>query len=384
MTETQILFGILALLCLSDSVVWIRSVSVLFYQGWAGAFSHRDSSPFGNVHGGLFPLNPLPWNSAYFAYWTPVSFSPTALCNFAVPCPGRATLHSASRDWLPYRDITSAAAREKDLLINGRRFARCGTPREAQRLARLITQLSTLGEDRRARAIHDHLAATLSPSEAGRRHALVQQVAAPVRILCSVFFMMLFGVTPLLVKMFDFNTLLWPLLGTVLILLGAITVTYYRADRALNPGRRLERIGNVVKMIFCPPAAIRSTDLLTLDALADFHPLVVATVLYGTKPTSFYGDVIRDCLHPLPVKNGAPAAIATVTWYASAHREAVLRFFKAEFPQAHALAMQAPKKEGAARGYCPRCLSQFTRTDGPCSDCAGIALVEIPPVETPP
>jgi len=378
MTDTQVLCGILVLLYLSDAVVWIRSVGVLFYQGWAGAFSHRGSSPFGNINGGLFLLNPLPWNVAYFAYWTPLSLSPTGICNFGIPCPGRAVFHSASRDWLPFQRIASVTAEEKNLLINGRVFSKCGTPREARQLARLITRLGALGEDQRAKAISDHLASTLSYSDARRRHALVQQAAAPVRLFASIFFALLFVVTPLLAVFLSLPAALWSLLASTLVGVGAITVAYFRADRVLNPKRRLERIGNVVKMIFCPPVAIRATDLLTLDSMADFHPLLVAAVLFESKPTAFYGEVIRDCLHPLPLKNTEPAAAATATWYSAAQREAVTVFFKAQFPQAHEQIVRAPKGDGIARSYCPRCLSQFTRVDGPCSDCAGVGLIEIP------
>jgi hypothetical protein len=117
---------------------------------------------------------------------------------------------------------------------------------------------------------------------------------------------------------------------------------------------------------------------LTLDALATFHPFVIANVLFKGNATNFYTDVVRDYLHPLPVNDAAPEAKEIADWFFSQSRDEAIHAFRSKNTQLYAEIVKAPEWDKNSKAYCPRCQSQFTRADGGCSDCLGINLIEIP------
>jgi hypothetical protein len=50
----------------------------------------------------------------------------------------------------------------------------------------------------------------------------------------------------------------------------------------------------MVKMILCPPVALRAADVLTKNLLAEFSPIVLANVLTGSGEKEFVRSFVLD------------------------------------------------------------------------------------------
>ena len=124
-------------------------------------------------------------------------------------------------------------------------------------------------------------------------------------------------------------------------------------------------------MILCPPVSIRAADILTRDLLAEYSPIVLASVLPGSGEKQFVRSVILDLQHPLKHEVSEADAEKTILWTASEQLKVCLkngRFVKPE-------ELLAPtQREENSIAYCPRCRCQFVVADGECSDCPGVEL----------
>jgi hypothetical protein len=127
-----------------------------------------------------------------------------------------------------------------------------------------------------------------------------------------------------------------------------------------------------VKMILCPPVSIRASDILTKNLLAEYSPIVLASILPGAHEPQFVRGVILDLQHPLGHEVSDEAAVQTITWMAHEQLNVCLdqKYLKPE-----ELLAPAQREENAI-AYCPRCRCQFVVSAGECPDCPGVALVD--------
>jgi len=374
MSETQILFGILVLIYLSDCVTWIGNSSVLFYVDLVSHWAHRSSSPLGNQKGGIFPLNPLPWSQAVMAYWTPISLSPVGISSFTEQNPDRSSSSNPTCLTLHYSDIAKTSSDGKKLRVNGQHFANCDSATRATSLADLINRLGSMQEEDRTRELRRYYRSTLDSSAAAERFDLVQRCVDPVRFYAFVLFFMLFVAAPALSAAIGFVTILLPTIAIIVGVTVVISISFFRAHKELYPANSTERFSNTLKMLLCPPVAIRAPDLLTLESMAHFHPLLVSFVL-SRKSGTFMEAVIRDLLNPL--KLGHENLVTE--WHLSENRTAIEEFLTRHLPEEVQRASMPPSWDRISKSYCPRCLTQFSHPSGHCSDCRGVALISTPP-----
>ena len=134
---------------------------------------------------------------------------------------------------------------------------------------------------------------------------------------------------------------------------------------------------NVIQMALCPPVAIRTCDLLSLDAMSRFHPVLTGTLLLGNNAAFFYGPIVRDMQYPLNCGRNDSAMLEITSWHADAERAAIASFLKTEQPSAFEDCFAPPAWDKVSTSYCPRCLCQFTISSGECPDCPGVGILPI-------
>ncbi|MEI6969982.1 MAG: hypothetical protein WCL44_00570 [bacterium] len=374
MSEGSLLFLILALLYSFDCLLWVRKRSVLFVSPWCRRWRTKSGSRLaGNDNGGLAFLNPLPPLGRVFAgFWIPVSISPAGVSNTNLRTVGTPSLVDQSCRTLPFDQVRTAGHDDRWLLINGDRFARCGSADQARALAELVKHAGGSPAAGREKIITGFIRRSFSKADAAARLELTGRVTAWVRRTCIVFFLFLYVAVPLTACLFPLGRVILPVAVVMWAAAAAVAVQYYRAHRILHPARRGERIMTVIQMILCPPVAIRACDLVSLEAMQDFHPVLTARMLLGDESHGFCCPVVRDLQHPLRWDRSDAQTLEVASWFARAELAAITGFLETGCARASGECRQQPVWDGVSTGYCPRCLCQFNTAAGECPDCPGV------------
>jgi hypothetical protein len=262
------------------------------------------------------------------------------------------------------------------LLVNGERFAKCATARQAKTLAKLIAEMTKVSVAKRERLARTWISKQFAMDDAAARLREGNAVIQPMRELSLILFLFLFVVTPVLVSSFGLMGLIIPVAAVMVILAVLIGILFYRVHKQLFPAESSERFENLVKMILCPPVSMRAPDILTRNLLAEYSPIVVASLLTGSSEQQFMRAFILDLQHPLKHEVSDEAAEKTIGWTAAEQLNICLEQVKAgRYLKAEELSAPTQREENSI-SYCPRCRCQFVVNAVECPDCPGVVLVD--------
>src|SRR5207302_9775862 len=121
MGELQRLLLVIALIYLSECMVWVRRGAFAFGTWWVRNFHLRHPSALlGNQRGGLLLANPLPpLGTVFVSQLIPLSLSPEGVFAYTSAC-----LNPAGRPWqtakyVRFEDILEVAVEGRKMLVNG-------------------------------------------------------------------------------------------------------------------------------------------------------------------------------------------------------------------------------------------------------------------------
>jgi hypothetical protein len=369
--EGQTLLLILVLLYLSECVIWMKRESVAFVAAWGSKWRLARPSPWlGNARGGILLLNPLPpAGRVFLSHLSPISISPSGVCAFNLQTlPSEARSLDQTGDFVPFGKIKDAGVDGAYLTINNERFAKCATPKQARALAKVILATAKASASKRESMARSWIAKQFSTKEATSHLKESQALIKPIQSLSLILFLFLFVFTPVLGSIYGLMTFIIPVAVVMVALAVEIAILFHRVHKKLYPAESSERLENVVKMILCPPVAIRAADILTKNLLAEFSPIVLASVLPGSDQQQFVRSVVLDLKYPLKQELSDANAVEVVTWTANEALNACLGLKPEDL-----LAPAQPEQNSLS--YCPRCRCQFVVAGGECSDCPGVKLV---------
>ena len=379
MSEAQTLLLILILLYLSECLIWVKRESVAFVSSMGGRWRLKvPPSWLGNANGGILLLNPLPpAGRVFLSHLSPISISPSGICAYNLQTlPSEARAPGQTGHFLPFSKITRSTTDGVYLLVNGERFAKCATARQARTLAKLIGEMAKTSAAKRERLARTWISKQFAMDDAAARLSEGNAVIQPMRELSLMLFLFLFVVTPVLVSSFGLMGLIIPVAAVMLILAVLIGILFYRAHKHLFPSETSERFEGLVKMILCPPVSIRAPDILTRNLLAEYSPIVLASLLTGSSEQQFVRAFILDLQHPLKHEVSDETAAKTIHWTASEQLNICLEQVKAgHYLKPEDLSVPTQREENSI-SYCPRCRCQFVVRAVECPDCPGVVLVE--------
>lgn len=370
-TDGESLLFILVLLYLTECLMWVKKQSVAFVTTWGRSW--RLATPkswLGNANGALLFLSPLPPpGQVCLSHLLPVSISPSGVCNFnsqVLPMGSRPATQTG--EFVPFSSITKAGSDGAYLVVNGEKFAKCATAKQAKALASVIKSAAEAKGARRESIVRAWMAKQFDAREGERLWRQAQEEIGSVQGVCTLLFLFLYVATPVLVTIFGLQRLLIPC-GVVMVALAVlIGVMFFRAHRKFYPHETQERVENLLKMILCPPVSMRAGDILTRNLLAEYSPIVVARVLAASREQQFVRAFVLDLKHPLKHEVTDAKAVETIEWATAEQLRACLDFVDAS--------LLAPvEREGESVAYCPRCGIQFVVSEGECPDCPGVELV---------
>jgi len=377
--EGQTLLLILIVLYLSECLIWVKRESVAFVCTFGGRW--RLSVPpswLGNANGGILLLNPLPPpGRVLLSHLWPISISPAGICAFNLQTlPFDARSPHQTGQFLPFSKIKDARTDGSYLVINKERFAKCATAKQAKALAKLIAAMAKASSSKREAMARKWVAKQFSVDEAAAVLKESEALIEPIESLSVILFLFLFAFTPALAFTFGLMPLIVPAACVMVALAVLIAIMFRRAHKKLYPDQSSERLESLVKMILSPPVSIRAADILTKNLLAEYGPIVLASVLPGASEQQFVRSVILDLQHPLRHEISDEAALQTITWTANEQLNVCLDQIKAgRYLKPEELLAPTQREENSI-AYCPRCRCQFVVNANECPDCPGVALVD--------
>ncbi len=378
-SDGQTLLLVLALLYFAECLIWVKKQSVAFVSNSGRRWRLAAPIPWlGNANGAMLILNPLPPPGRVFmSHVLPVSISPSGLCAFNLQ-----TLPSGSRpatqsgEFVSFDSIKKTSTDGAYLVVNGEKFARCATPKQAKALASIIDAVIAAKPARREALLRSWLTKQFDARAATRVWREAEESIGVIRWTCSIFFVFMFVGMPVLVTLFGLEQLIIPLAVGILALAVQIGILFFLAHRKLFPAESHERFESMAKMILCPPVSLRAADVLTRNLLAEFSPIVVANVLAGPGARQFAREFVLDLQHPLKHEVTDAKAVETIDWMNAAQLKACVEHVQRDGKITLESLLQAADREGESVSYCPRCGVQFVIGAGDeCPDCPGVGLV---------
>lgn len=392
LSDTEIIFLILAAFYLSECSIWLRR-QIQGFSSIGGRFRRlRTLSFVENNEGGLVVTNLLPFTTTFLCEEWPIAISPAGIDrlvdlrdssgadsdtggSIAVPPPFPA-----------FDEIQSIRAVERQVLVNDRRIAHVGLPAQARFMAELLQNVWKTPAAQREAAIDAQLAQATDVQVVTDRITRLRADSLPLRFNCSTLFVFSFVLLPY----FYFRHVavpinLWLLVGLFFILWYWTILSFYLAHRRCYPEGRGERRKSALLMCISPAMAMRAAEILLRPALVSRHPLAVAasvcsrTDLIDAARISLF-DLSAAISGSRAADGRSPVASVVTDWY----REHLKRSLEGVIRQAgiepHDL-MAAPVPDADARSYCPRCLTQFVLIEGACESCGGVRLTALAPSE---
>jgi len=378
LSDAQTLFLVLVLLYLSECLVWMKRHSVAFISGLGGGGRVTYPHPWlGNASGGILFLNPLPpAGKVFLSHLSPISISPSGICAFnlqTLPSGGRVSDQTGRS--LSFAEMKQAGTDGAYLLVNKEKFAKCATPAQAKKLATFIAEMIKASPEQRESLARAWITNQFDLDAAGERLREGRKTIKLIQAVSWGFFLFLFLFVPVWVSTVG---LLEPLLLIALLMvIGAIRIgtLFHTAHKKLYPEEKSERIESLVKMILCPPAAVRATDLLTRNMLADYSPIVLADLLTAKLERRFVRAFILDLQYPLKHEVVDETAKGILNWSAAEQLSASLEYVKSGRFGKMAELLSAAQRAANSISYCPRCECQFVVHSVDCVDCPGVELI---------
>lgn len=377
MTDGQLLLLILWLVYATDCFVWLDKHSLMMSTWWGRTWKALTASPYlGSSAGGAVILNPFPpFGKFCLTRLLPLSVSPDNVAAYNAQTVAEGGRPPQSGRVFTYDEINSVSTRETEMLINEEVFCDLRHHEAAQCLTRLIEQLRQAPMEKRQVLIKAFWAHRLNASTARQKIEESMNDIVGLRIACAVLFCVVYAVIPLSTLHYGVNRFIIPGAIGMVLLAVPITFEYFCIHRRRYPLLKSDRVSHAVKMMLCPPVAIRATDLLMAKAASSLDVLALAPVLlHGAALKAFIIQYVRDLRHPLALEQDSDALMSTCMWQNNAILE-VARTLIPDVDAALAEMSAGPARDSeASKTYCPRCFVQLTVSEGTCPDCAGVPL----------
>lgn len=369
---------VLVLVYLSDCYVWLRRSAWAFVSRTNVFWSARRPRPlFSSGNGGLVLLNPLPpFGSVLAAHAVPAAVSPAGVTTYTGFVDDDLSETPAPVVTRSFDTPLAALAQGNTVVVDGSPLVICSSARQANRFARLLRDASSTEPDRRPDLIRAYWARSFAGDAAYLAIHAAGLRLGTLKLLCGVMFAHVFVLAPLAVWLTGLAAALLPAAAAMFGIAVLAGVEYHGIHALAYPELKQERIANTVKMILCPPAAIRAQDLIMQHACEDNHPLAVAKALLTPARCRQVGRHYRARLaHPIVLDGVGRAELDILRW----HNALLLSFVEATLGAAPA---GEPSPDATTSGIgalgfsCPRCGSRYSQPRVECPDCPGVRLAD--------
>lgn len=322
----------------------------------------------------------MPWDVGLVAAPWPISIADGAVANR----PSHALfderpVETFAPRCLRFDELEAVTFHERELWVNGQRFAVTAGRAQSEELTQLLRRLRDAPpespEDRGdilRRAMRRHLGDRRA-AKRWKRFLIESGVAKRVSVMLALLIFVALPLVYVYLGLENYWRVLIPIYGG-LVAMGGLEVD--RLYRRLYPKRVGERWKQVLLTIVAPTHAMRLADLVAHELLATHHPAVVARAA-GTPRQAEQAarETWLSLHHPRIPPEPDPADVAEVVSTARQRwREALDAWFARHDVETTGWDQAPSRTSPSCVAYCPRCGSQYVEADAGCRACGGLAL----------
>ncbi len=377
LSDVEWIFVILAVLYLSETLVWVRPGVVPFVSTWGVIGSSRRRRRLtGNEHGDLLLTGLLPFDVTVLTEPLPLSVSDDGVVAFVAAAPLQHERRQHTGAVFSWGQLSGTTAHGRSVKIGDELLCTHRSDRAAAHLATKLRELAACEPAARAVQIEAWRAEQFDSARVGKRIRIWEEATVAVRI----------GATLLLLWLAPVGVSLsygWPISpdGIVVAIYLAIFFGLWWATalaavlghRHLYPQNRAGRLTQTLYSLLSPAVPMRLADVLGRDLLDFEHPLAVSAA--ADSPEQFRAvaeRVIRDATYPQMPEE--PSELSdTAREIVRTSRQADLQLLKqlltARDVAYDSLLVPPPSENQGALSYCPRCHSDFLLPLSHCDAC---------------
>jgi len=320
-------------------------------------------------------LNPFtPISLEYLANVPRISLSPAGVCSYVIKDYLDTNKMSQEQTTWLFDDIKQICANDSMVMINGAFFVSCSCNKQAKYYVDIVNNTKSLKISDRGKYLLEVITRQFSSKQILEEINTISSNLRWLRVACSLLFFGTFIVAPGAVLLYSLEKMIIPIILLLYSLAVPVAVLNYSAQKNLIKNGLGSRVVAIIKIILCPPMAIRLPSEISLTALAQFHPIPVIVTILGDTGLSFYLESVRKLMHPLQMHSENPVSNDIIDWYSEAEYNAFLHFGKTRYGTSFDSCGAAPIQESGSQSYCPRCLTQYKISVGTCSNCKGVML----------
>jgi hypothetical protein len=362
MVEWREIGLVLIALYLLECVFWLRAGLVAFVSGFGAARATVSSETGVRSFPDFGPW--VPFGLRFKVQQWPVMVSPTGIQQGSPFLLVRSLQVRPFGRSVRFEEITSIAADNRDLLVNGESFAHFADHASARRFAARLQAIRKLPERERAHEINAWLAERLDPQHVATKWSEFRRRTRGIRVISTLQFVVLVLTVPTLLWMLVAVSQIWLLLLEVWVgLLVLHSILFVRAHRALYPGATGSLIQSLVLHTLVPVTVTRASIHLSEKVLIDHEPLAVAKLLAGaTEFRTLARHVLGGVTQPSRLGQSEISH-----WFAE-HFTATAERLLLELPHDQVFAMPE-QRDADGLTYCPRCHEQYVVSEGCCQTC---------------
>jgi hypothetical protein len=349
MSELESLFLIVLVIYLVQCIYWVAPGAAVFALSLRGrgkrkqrGFVWQALKTEGFLAWPLPPLTPLA-----VAVWPAFELNPDGVA-----------FRSGDGEWttVPWDRLTMTRS-ESRLRSNGAVILHAGET-QVFNTSVVLERLRSAEKTSRCAMIQRWLGKAMRDLTASRRVRLFAGRSRFLRILAQVQLVFLFVAAPLAFAWLG-PRVLWRVALFLLAMQALIALEFWTAHKQLFRHATSARFKSTLTILLSPLAAIRGCDLLARDLFSGCHPLAVAGAVLPTADFAhFAGEELRQWRfgdHP-------------DVWYQETMAKLLNQAIRRAGTRPETLLRPAERESGCVV-YCPRCLSQYVKDAGGCTDC---------------
>ncbi|MFC1591332.1 hypothetical protein ACFL43_02290 [Thermodesulfobacteriota bacterium] len=379
MSDEQMLFVVLCLIYFAECCFWLKKQSVAFLSPWYRKWYVKTSnSIFGNVSGSLIWLNPLPPLGHFFkVHLSSAAISLTGICSYNLQTLPNTEGRPQKENSIVYDQIEEVQVRDETIEINQNYFVKCSSHQEAIRLKNFIEAVTKLDFEEREKYVKQFIDDQFCAESISGMIERFKNITDFLVFVCSAYFVVLFVAIPVFVNILGLRVMFVPIATIIFTFTIQILIVYYYSHKELYPNRTKNRVGDIIKMLLCPPAAIRAVDHLTSDLFSMYNPLVVASELSFFDNKSFIKSYMRDLKYPLEHNLKDPLSVEIAQWYTGELLNLCFAYIKENKSEVLGSdeIFSHPQQDHDCNTFCPRCETQSRQSSGICPECPGVELI---------
>lgn len=367
LSDTELILLVVGVFYFSECIFWLPDTAVTLTSAF-GKLRIATSPVFlQRTNSQAAILSPFPWSRSLVSEDWPVAVSPNGISILFGPHSGK---------FIAFEDLESVEAEKHSLRLNQCSIP-CVTSGAALQIATLLQDMDKIATDERGSLLRTAIQSRFALSGVASRLENVERFTDSLRTISLFMFLWVFAYGPVLYYTVELQPgLLFRYFTPLGILWLSGVVLFAMAQRKILSNSASERVSRVATLCFSPAAVMRAAHAITREAFSSFDPSAVAvSVLHPKQLDKVLSRRLRNILYPpsSDYPNESHSFKATCEWY----NEVNLTTLKEMLTSANIAAdelLKPPVADYGALAWCPRCLSQYTLSEGVCFDCRGVSL----------